>query len=550
MLLKGYVKYKTEDVESYYRNRWWLGLTIGDLLDKAADLYPGKEALVEGSMRFTYAQLREQTNRLAIGFMKLGIKYGDPVMLQFPNWHEFPSVFFALQKIGAITVLLLPRHSRAEIDSLCSSTKAVAWIVPEKYRDIEYLDAVNDVKVKNPQLKHVILLRAKKSEQFVSLNNLMHEAVLSEVNIRELIHRKPDPGEVAVILPSGGTTGMPKAVPRTHNDFICYTEYKARALELNSFDRTLVFTPLGHGMSLNCGITPTIFAYGKLVILDTTRPEDFCRTVQKERITYSPIVPTLLRRIIDFERLKDYDLSSLIRFNVGGASSTPDLIERVQKEIGCKYCNSFGMVEGLCCQIRLNDDKELVMSGSVGRPLNPYDTIRVVDSDLKPLPLNTEGELVGKGPTIFTGYLNFPEENSRAFTPDGFFRTGDLAIIDSNGNVKITGRIKDIIIRGGENIGADAVEEIVSGHPDIKEVSVVSVPDKDLGEKVCACIVVHPGRKSPTLEDIAKFLKEKGAGKLLIPERIEYFDEIPITSVNKPDKHMLREEVKKRAGIS
>lgn len=157
--------------------------------------------------------------------------------------------------------------------------------------------------------------------------------------------------------------------------------------------------------------------------------------------------------------------------------------------------------------------------------------------------------MVGKGPTIFTGYLNLPEENKRVFTPDGFYRTGDLAKINSKGYVEITGRIKDIIIRGGENISAKAVEELISAHPDVKEVAVVGMPDTDLGERTCSYIVPHPGKK-PTLEEISKFLKEKGAGKLLIPDRLEYIDAIPLTSANKPDKRFLREAIKKHAGIT
>jgi 2,3-dihydroxybenzoate-AMP ligase len=548
MSLEGYVGYKKEDAEKYTRHRWWLGLTLGDLLDKAADLYPRKECLVEGDIRLTYSQLREKTDRLAISLIKLGIKSGDRVLLQFPVWHEFVYSFFALHKIGAITTLLLPGHGAIEIGHLCKLTKAIAWMLPEKYRNIDYLPIIDEVRKSNPQLRHIILVRAKESNQFINLEKLIQNADLSEDSIKELSNRKPEPTEVAVIAPSGGTTGMPKAVPRTHNDYICGIEYKSRGLELNSFDTSIVLTPLGHHMSLNAGLLAAIFTFGKTVLLDSTRPEDFCKTVQKERVTCGPIVPTLIQRIVDFEGLKDYDLSSLIRLNVGGAPSNPDLIKKVRERIGCKFLNAYGSTEGLACQVRLDDDEETVLH-TVGRPLTPYDTVKVIGPDGKELPPNTEGELVAKGPTIFSGYLNLPEENERAFTKEGFYRTGDMAIIDDKGNVRITGRIKDIIIRGGENISAIAVEELISAHPDVKEVAVVGMPDKDLGEKVCAYIVPAAGKK-PTLDDIAKFMKEKGAGKLLIPERLEYIDAIPLTSTNKPDKKVLREDIKKRLGIT
>lgn len=549
MPLEGYVGYKKEDAEKYTQNRWWLGLTLGDLLDKGADLYPNKEALVEGDTRLSYGQLREKTNKLAINLIKLGIKSGDRVFLQFPNWIEFVYAFFALHKIGAITVLLLPGHGAAEITHLCRLTKTTAWMVPEKYRNTDYLPIINEVRRSNPQLEHIILIRAEESKQFINFEKLMQDIVFGENEMKELAMRKPEPIEVAVICPSGGTTGLPKAAPRTHNDYICGIEYKARGLELNSFDVMLVMTPLGHQMSLNAGLLASIFTFGKTVLQDSNRPEDFCKTVQKEKVTCAPIVPTLIGRILDFEGLKDYGLSSLIRLNVGGAASPPALVKRAMKEIGCKYCNAFGSVEGIACQVRLDDEYETFLSGAA-RPLTPYDTIKVISpADGKELPPDTEGELVGKGPTIFTGYLNLPEENKRVFTPDGFYRTGDLAKINSKGYVEITGRIKDIIIRGGENISAKAVEELISAHPDVKEVAVVGMPDTDLGERTCSYIVPHPGKK-PTLEEISKFLKEKGAGKLLIPDRLEYIDAIPLTSANKPDKRFLREAIKKRAGIT
>lgn len=538
MTLEGYVGYKKEDAKRYTQNRWWLGLTLGDLLDKAADLYPRKEALVQDDTRLTFAQLREKKDKLAISFIELGIKKGDRVLLQFPVWHEFVYSFFALQKIGAITILLLPTQGAIETEHFCKMTRAVAWILPKTYRKTDYSDAIEKVRRSNPQLTKIILLRAEHTDPFLSFEKLMTKGNLTQSSVKKLLRRKPKPTDVALILPSGGTTSLPKAVPRTHNDYICGVEYKARGLELNSFDTSIIMTPLGHNMTLNAGLIAAVFTFGRTVLLDSTRPEDFCETVQKEKVTSGPIVPTLLKRILEFEDLKQYDLSSLIRLNVGGAYSSSSFISEVIEQIGCKYCNSVGSTEGLAYQVRLDDDYETVTK-CVGRPLNPYDTIKVIDPDGKELPANTEGELVGKGPTVFTGYLNLPEQNKRSFTEDGFWRTGDLGIIDDNGCVRITGRIKDIIIRGGENVSANAVEELVSAHPDVKDVAVIGMPDKDLGEIVCAFIVPMSGKR-PTLDDVTTFLIKKGVGKLLLPERIEYIDAIPLTRIGKPDKEALR----------
>lgn len=547
MLLEGFIPYKKEDTEKYTKFRWWLGITFGDLLDKATDLYPDKEALVDDRSRLTYSQLREKANRLAIGLMKLGIESGDPVLLQLPNWAEYAYSYFALHKIGAIAVLLLPRHTQLEINHLCSLVKAKAWIVPEKYRKVDYLPIIDEVLRTNPELKHVITVRSEDSQRFIRLEKLIEEAELSKENLRQLAARRPEPTEVAYILPTGGTTGLPKAAPRTHNDAICEAEYKSRARENTSNDVCLITIPLEHNLGL-AALNGAIFNYGKLVLLDSTRIEDFCATVQREKVTCGPIVPTQAIRLVNFEGLKNYDLSSLKKLYSGGEKTSPEVIKGIFDKLGCTCIIAFGMAEGPQCSTRLNDDLDTVLN-TAGRPSCPYEEYKVIDHNERELPRNTEGELVAKGPGIFTGYLKNPGENKKAFTQNGFFRTGDLAIIDDRGYVRITGRIKDIIIRGGENISPIEIENLVSQHPDVEDVAVVGMPDKELGERACAYIKPRAGAK-PTLEGIVSFLKSKGASVIQLPERVELIDNIPLTKIGKADKKALREDLKKRLGLT
>jgi len=272
MPLEGFTEYKKENAERYSRFRWWLGITLGDMFDKASDLYHNREALVDEKNRLTYAQLREKVDRLAIGLMELGIKKQERVLLQLPNWSEFVYSYFALQKIGAITVLLLPRHAQLEINHLCRLTEAIAWIVPEKYRKINYLPIIDEVLETNPELKHVILARGKESNRFITLERLIRDVDLNKDNIRKLVDRRPDPREVAHMGPTGGTTGLPKVALRTHNDLICNVEYKVRAWELNSRDICLALAPVGHDMTFTVAVCGTIFASAKLVLLDSTMP--------------------------------------------------------------------------------------------------------------------------------------------------------------------------------------------------------------------------------------------------------------------------------------
>lgn len=538
MLLEGFTEYNKADTDKYNKFRWWAGLTFSDVLDKAADMYPEKEALVDGDSRLSYSQVREKADKLAVGLMRLGIKKQERVLLQLPNWHEFVYSYFALQKIGAIVVLLIPRHAQTEINHLCHLTGATAWIVPKEYRKIDYLPIIDNVLKENPQLRHVILVRGEDNELFCSLEKLIERVHLTEENLRELADRRPDPMEVAHMGPTGGSTGIPKVAPHTHNDCLCNVEYRARAWELNNNDISLAVTPLGHDLTFNSAVCGAIFTFGKLVMLDSTRPEDICNTIQNEKVSAAAIVPALARRIVDFEGLRDYALSSLVKLYVGGAFSSPDLIRSVYQNLGCKYLNAFGGTEGMSSMTRLHYDLDTVCT-TVGRPTCPYDIYKVIDEAGKELPPDMPGELVVKGPCIFTGYFNSPVENEKAFTDAGFFRTGDLATIDDSGNIRLAGRIKDIIIRGGENISPVEIESLIITHPDVVAVAVIGMPDPVLGERICAYIQPRPGAKI-NFDDIISFLKGKGASMLQLPERIEFIDNIPLTKVGKLDKQLLR----------
>lgn len=544
MPLEGFTPYQKEDADKYNKFRWWPGITMGDLLDKAADMYPNKEALVDNTSRYTYSGVREKANKLAISLMELGIKKQDRVLLQLPNWNEFVYSYFALQKIGAIVVLLLARHGQVEVDHICRLTRATAWIVVEKYRNIDYLPIIDDVSKANPDLKFVILVRGKDNKRFLSLEKLIEKGDLSESNRQKLAERCPDPMEVEHMGPTGGTTGLPKVVPRTHNVHICRTEYTARAWELTSNDTCLIVAPAAHDLTFCNALCSTIFMFGKLVMLDSTEPEDVLRMIQKETVTAMAWVPALASRLVNFERLKDYDVSSLQKMMCGGQAATRKLVKDVNEKLGCKFVNGYGGTEGHQVFTRLDYDQATVHT-NVGRPTCPYSAYKVIDANEKELPLNTPGELVVKGPDVFSGYYDSPEENKEAFTKDGFFKTGDQAKINDSGNITITGRIKDIIMRGGENISPVEIEGLIITHPGVAQVSVIGMPDPVLGERACAYVQLKPGEKL-SFEDIISFLKGKGASVLQLPERVEFMDNLPLTKANKPDKKPLREDIKRK----
>ena len=539
-------KHKARDARQYSRNRWWLGLTLGGILDRTADVFPNKEALVDDRVRLTYYELRNKVDHLAMGLMNLGIEKGDTVLLQLPNWAEYVYSYFALQKIGCVPVLLISGYRQLEVSHLALLTEAKAWIVPDRYRKIDYVSFFGEVRQKNPQLRQVISVRAEEGKGgfTASLEGLMERGA-TQADRHEMIKRKPMATDVAHIIPSGGTTGLPKGIPRTHNDYTCNVEYLHKAWEMNARDVSLVVVPVGHNLALLNVVGAVLMGY-KVVLLDSTKPEDICSTIEREKVTFMPTVPSVVRRIIESERLHDYDLSSLKKISAGGEPSAPDLIREVYKQLNCTYINEFGMSEGLLCRTSLTDDIETICT-TVGKPCCPYEQIKVVNGMGKTLPPDHEGELVTKGPGIFAGYLKNPKENEKSFLRGDFFRTGDRAKIDRSGNLKITGRTKDIIIRGGENISPAMVEELLCSHLGVADAAVIGMPDKELGERVCAYVRLTEGVKVDS-EEIKSFMESRGASKLLIPERFEFVIALPLTEAGKHDKKALREDIKKKIG--
>lgn len=548
MPIDGFEPYRPEDVERYVKYRWWLGLTWGDMFNKATDLYPRKEALVDDTSRFTYCELRDKVDRLAVGLMGLGIKERDFVLLQIPNWHEFIFAFFALQKIGAIVVLLVARHGLSEVSYLSGLTNPVAWIGPDHYKKTNYLPMLQQVMEEHKGLRHIISVRSPEDRAFTSLERLIEESELTRSNLEALAARRPDPMEVSIVLPTGGTTGAPKAVPRTHNDYIASVEYHTRAWEVTCNDVMLTAAPVSHAQAIHNCVGGAFFHCAKYVITDSTNAADICRVIEREKVTAFPTVPVLIHRIVSLENLKDYDLSSLTRLYAGGAPSTPELVKSVHEKIGCKFVNALGSSEGPAAMSRLDADIETICY-TVGEKDCPYTEVRIVDQYLQEVPRNKEGELITKGPTIFNGYFKSGEENRNVFTEDGFFRTGDLAKIDEKGIITITGRIKETILRGGETLSAIGIERLISSHPAVADVAVIGMPDRELGERICAYVRLKDGARL-SFEELVAYLKGIGASVLQLPERMEIIDAMPLTKVGKTDKKVLKEDIAKKLGAA
>ena len=541
-LLTGAPPYREEDAENYLRRGWWSGLALGDLLDRAAGVHPDKEAFVDRLTRLTYAEAREKADRLAVAFLKLGVKPLDRVMVQLPNWIEFVPAYFALQKIGAIPVMLIDRYRLQEVQRLAEISEATTWIVPVQYGKVEYLPTIKDVLAAVPGIERVITVRGElREEGFLSLERLLAEAEPTAADLARLAEVAPDARQVCHMGPTGGTTGSPKVVCRTHNSLHAGVGFCSLSWGQHSEDVNLIVGSIGHDLNFTKGFLGSVITMGSIVMLDTIDMQVICETIEREKVTSIIWVPTLAQRLLQYEGLDNYDLSSVKKMHSAGGAALPGLVREVFGRLGMRFCNGYGATEGMTTITRAVDDVETVCS-TVGRPTCPGDTYKVVDNDGKTLPPDTPGELLVKGPCVFTGYYKNDEENAMVFEPDGFFHTGDVAKISPRGYMTITGRIKEMINRGGESISATQIEDLIDRHPDVACVAVIAMPDPVMGERVCAYVQPKAG-KTVTFEAVITFLRAEKASVLALPERVEFIEAMPYTPAQKVDKNALREDI-------
>jgi non-ribosomal peptide synthetase component E (peptide arylation enzyme) len=533
--------YPKELIERY--RRIWLGITIVDAFERTCDIIPAKEAVVDGNKRLNFAQLRDKVHTAAEVFLKLGLGGGSPVLLQVPNSIEAIYIYLGLTMIGVSPVLCLPRHGQRELERFASLTNATTWIGALNQGKINYINMVKAVQNKNPSLKNLIVVENVGRPDFVSLTDLMEEHTTSsdiETYLKEL---RPSPDDILHLAPTGGTTGLPKLVPRTHNAHLCKAYYWARAAERSFKDIDLVVAPINHDAPQLCHMSFMALFGGTLAFCPSPKPSVIVDILEKEKITFSFMVPTLLSDLAKEPDVEQHRFSPEFKLAYGGAWASADLIRTICRRFRCRFYSIYGMTEGVGTITRSTDTPDVV-ERTVGRAMCPYDDYSVVDDDENDLPIGVEGEFVAQGPCIISGYYK-SEEDRKAFTRDGFLKTGDIGKFDADSNIIVTGRKKDLIKRGAETIIPFEIEEIISEHPKVSQVAVVGMPDERLGEKICAYIQNLPGEKI-TFEEINSFLVERGASEMLIPERVEIIDEFPLTTMQKLDKQALRDDIARK----
>jgi 2,3-dihydroxybenzoate-AMP ligase len=522
----GFVPWPEEFARRYRAEGYWRGETLGAITRDWAARDGDRTALVHDRRRWSYAQVDRRADRTAAGLRALGIEPGDRVLVQLPNVPELVFLSLALFRLGALPVYALAPHRMAELSYLAELTDARAYVVPDQCAGFDHRKLAAELVRRQPTLEHVLV--AGEPGEF---------RALSEVDADPVDLPGPDPGGIAFFLLSGGTTGLPKLIPRTHDDYAFQLRACAAALEVDEHSVYLAALPAAHNAALGCpGVLGTLRSGGKVVLSPTPSPDDAFGLIVDEGVTFTTLMPPLLPVWVDLAPLMGVDLRSVL-LQVGGANLQPETAYQVM-DLGCRLTHWFGMADGVLCYTRLTDPPDVV-AHTQGRPLADADEYLVVDDAGRVLPAGEVGELLVRGPCTLRGYYRAEDYNREAFSPDGFLRTGDLVRIDDAGRLAVQGRIKDVVNRGGEKVGAAELEEHVVSHPALRSCAVVAIPDPTLGEKICAFVV--PRGEPVGLDDLRAYLTERGLAAYKLPDRLEVVDDLPRTSVGKVDKISLRQ---------
>lgn len=533
-LRHGVGPWPAEFARRYREEGYWQGESLGELLREWARRFAEVTALVCGDERISYAELDRRADERATGLMRLGITPGDRVVVQLPNINEFVVLLFALARCGGVPVLALPAHRRAEIEHLATLSQAVGYVIADAHAGFDYRELAAELATAVPSVQHVLV--AGDPGQFTALDSVREgdPGPLPAV----------DPAEVAVMLISGGTTGKPKLIPRTHDDYAYNARASAQVCGLTAEDVYLACLPISHNFPLACpGLLGTLGVGGTVVMSPAPSPDVAFGLVERERVTVTALVPPMVRLWVETAEWDSTDRSSLRLLQVGGAKLDEKLARRVGPELGCGLQQVFGMAEGLLNYTRLDDPAELMMT-TQGRPLSPADEIRVVDRDGAEVAVGEVGELWTRGPYTLRGYYRVPEYNATAFTPDGFFKTGDLVRRLASDHLIVEGRVKDVINRGGENVSAAELEEHLLTHPGIVQAAVLGLPDERVGELVCAVILTAPAEAPPKLKELRTYLHKRGLAPFKQPDKLVVRDELPVTAVGKIDKRELARQLR------
>jgi cyclohexanecarboxylate-CoA ligase len=520
---------------------YWRDVLIDAHVAAAARDMPDAVAAIDGAARITYRDLEDSIEAVAASLAGLGVGHGEPVSWQLPNWHEALILHHAVLRLGAVSNPIIPIYRQREVGYILRQTRSRVVVVPGTFRGFDYPAMIAELRPGLPCLQHVVVARPPGGP--VPSSGAPGSGVLA---FEELL--RGDPGSVPAVaraaddpmllMFTSGTTAEPKGVLHTHNTL----DYECRSIiqvyGLRSDDVVFMPSPVTHITGLLYGLQLPAMLGTRVVLQDIWDATAALRLIEAERCSFTVAATPFLHGLVHHPQLASYDVSSLRIFACGGADVPPGLIRQADNRLGTTATRVYGSTEFPTLSTSPPDAPEDKRAGTDGQPIGAAE-YRIVGDDGANLPVGQVGELLVRGPELFPGYLA-DADNDGAFTGDGWFRTGDLASADADGYVSIQGRKKDIILRGGENISAIEVENLLFEHPAIREVAIVAMPDPVLTERACAFIVPAPGA-SPTLADLTEYLVSKQMARQKLPERVEIVTELPKTQSGKVQKFRLRE---------
>lgn len=519
-----------ENLEKFYDEDVWEHMTLGEFITNCSEMYKDKTAIVDGDTRLSYKELDKLSNKYANGLLKAGFKKGDKIVLQLPNCYEFIAISFAMFKTGIIPIMSLPAHRKNELKGIIEKSEAVAYIAKDRYLGFSYVDMIRDIKSElNKNLEVYILGDNQEYKKFLSLIESEYPYEYPDVDYKN----------IGLLLLSGGTTGIPKLIPRRHCDYIYVAKKTGDRCNVNQESVYLASLPIAHNFPLGCpGIVGTFAKGGKVVLCNVTSPDEILPLIEEENVTITGFVPAIANICMDYLEYEEYDLSSLELIQVGGSVLESWLAEKIEKVFDVKLQQIFGIAEGLILTTNKEDNNRIRWQ-TQGKPISEHDEILIVDEKGKEVEVEEYGELIVRGPYTIYGYYNLPEVNEICMTEDCYFRTGDKARKLKDGNYQIVGRIKEIINRAGEKITPSELEEILLTHEHINSVQVVGIPDCLQGEAIAVFIL--NGNKELTLEEVRKFLISNNVADFKLPDKVKYIDAWPLTALGKIDRNKLKE---------
>lgn len=527
-----------EFAETYRQKGYWTDRPLTDLIDHAPK---ERVAVLCGERQFTYADLCQKSQNLANYLDSLGLKQGDTALVQLPNVAEFYVVYFALLRLGIVPVNALFSHNENELSAYAKQIQPSLVIASQQHRLFENDQYWLKLQQQESSLKHILLAEKGWGD---SLVDAMENAS------SELAEHPNAPDQVAFFQLSGGSTGTPKLIPRTHNDYFFSVR---RSVEICEFATSTVYLcalPCAHNFPMSSPGALGVFHAGGSVVMAPNPEANVCfDLIERHQANVVALVPPALALWMQVAVDRQSSLAPLSLVQVGGAKLSESLARQVPEKLGCQLQQILGMAEGLVNYTRLDDDVETIVK-TQGYPMCSMDEVKVIGANGQQVAPGEEGELVTRGPYTIRGYYQSPEHNNKVFDHDGFYHTGDLVSQDTKGYLTVVGRDKDQINRGGEKIAAEEIENLLLKNEHVLHSALVAMPDPVMGEKTCAFVV--PRYESSKLKSVQlrKYLRGFGIADYKVPDRFEFIDALPLTPVGKPNKVALREVIRQRLQLN